>query len=70
MKKLSQSKLKALPIPIPPLTLQRQYAKVVQASRAAAHVGESGATTTAALTASLGSELLQDGVSERGTNPA
>ena len=67
MKNISQSKLKALPILVPPLSLQRRYAEILESARAASCSGESAAKTAAALTASLMFRLLGNDVSEHGT---
>ena len=66
MKNISQSKLKTLPIPLPPLALQRRYAETVEAARAVARVAESSTTAAAILMASLTSELLRNDVSACG----
>ena len=58
MKNISQSKLKTLPILLPPLCVQRRYTETVEAARAVAGVCGSGTRAAAALTASLMSELL------------
>ena len=66
MKNISQSKLKTLPIPLPPLALQRRYAETVKAARAVARVAESSTTVAAILMASLTSELLRNDVTACG----
>ena len=66
MKNISQSKLKTLPVPIPPLDLQRRFADIVDAARAVARVGESSTRVPAALRKSLMSRLLQDHASAGG----
>ena len=67
MKNIAQSKLKTLPIPLPPLALQRRYTGMVEAARAVARVGESGAGLAATVMASLRSELLGDDVADSRT---
>ena len=56
-----------LTIPTPPLHLQRRYAEIVEASRAAFCTSESGTKTAAALTASLMFRLLGNDISVRET---
>ena len=66
MKNISQSKLKTLPIPVPPLDLQHRYAETVEAARAVARAGESGAGATATLAESLMFRLFRNDVTDGG----
>ena len=67
MKNISKSKLKTLPIPLPPLALQRRFAKIVEVARALTNVAESRTRSAAALMASLTSELFGSDAEARGT---
>ena len=53
--------LASLPLPVPPLDRQRQYARLVQAVRSAVTVAEGGSGVTLDLNASLMSRLLEAG---------
>ena len=70
MKNISKSKLKTLPILLPPMALQRSFAEVVEAARALGHVAESSMKTAAALKASLLSELFRNEAPQRCGPPA
>ena len=70
MKKLSQARLKTLRILIPPLSLQRRFAGIVEAARAIAGAGASSARTAANLLTSLNAELFRNSSSEHGTHVA
>lgn len=67
MKNISQSKLKTLPIPLPPIALQRRYAGIVKAARALARVEDSGTGLAAILMMSLTFRLLGNELAEPGT---
>ena len=60
MKNISQAKLKTLPVLVPPLDLQRQFAILVETARSTVAVAESGSGTTSELSASLIFRLLAD----------
>ena len=66
---INARELKSIPLPVPPVDLQRLYGETVEGARAVTGVAKSGATTAAALTASLVSEFLQAGASERVAGP-
>ncbi len=55
---INARELKSLPLPIPPVPLQRCYVEIVEATRATATVAEASSTTASALTASLMDRLL------------
>ena len=63
---INARELKSILLPVPPLSLQRRYAEILESARAASCFGESGAKTATALTASLTFRLLEDDVSKRG----
>ena len=67
---INATELRSIQLPVPPLDLQRRYAETVQTARGVARVRESSASTTAALMASLMSELLRNDVSVRHDAPA
>ena len=67
MKNISQSKLKTLPVPIPPLHLQRRFVEIVGAARAITHVGEANTRIGAILMSSLMSQMFQTDGLERST---
>ncbi len=50
--------LSRLPIPVPPIDLQRRYMRIVQAARFMVPLTEAGSSTALALSASLMSRLL------------
>ena len=58
---INATELKSLLLPVPPLTLQRRYAKLVETARSVLRIAESGSSDTSALQSSLMSRLL-DGV--------
>ena len=58
---INARELKALPMLIPPLSLQRSYGEVVAAVCAAAAIAGAGSQTASALNGSLMSRLLRDG---------
>ena len=62
---INKTQLGGFPVPVPPLDLQCRYAETVEAARAVARVCESSAGTAATLMASLTSQFLRSGVSER-----
>lgn len=67
---INARELQSIPLPVPPVELQRRYGETVEAARAVALVAESGTRIAATLMASLVSELLEDDASERGTTRA
>jgi type I restriction enzyme S subunit len=59
---INARELKSIPLPVPPVELQRRYAQTVEAAGAVARVGDSSARAATALLASLTSELLGEPV--------
>lgn len=59
--KLNQRRLKDIRIPLPPLAEQRRFAKIAAFARSISELGDSGARSASALTASLMSRLLEAG---------
>ena len=57
---INSQEIKSLPLPIPPIALQRRYAEIVEAVQAASKLAESGPGVVSALTASLTFRLLGD----------
>lgn len=55
---INAKELSALPLPVPPVSLQRRYEAIVEAARGALSVAESGYTVSSALNNSLMSRLL------------
>ena len=57
---INAKEVKSLPLPVPPIALQRRYAEIVETAQAASTLAESGAGVVSALTASLMFRLLGD----------
>ncbi len=57
---INAKEVKSLPLPVPPVSLQRRYEVIVEAARGALSVGESGCSVSFALNNSLMSRLLAD----------
>ncbi len=57
---INAKELKSLPVPVPPLALQRLYAETVETTRSTTGIGVSGSKVASALTASLTIRLLGD----------
>lgn len=55
---INAKEVKSLPLPVPPIALQRRYAEIVETVQAASKLAESGAGAVSALTASLMFRLL------------
>ncbi len=66
---INARELKLIPLPVPPVELQRRYAETVEEARAVARVAESSMRTAALLTASLMSELLRSDCLDDGSVP-
>lgn len=66
---INQTDVRQLPVVVPPLTLQHQYAELVQAARALASVGASSTTIASVLTSSLMSRMCRSDELERGSPP-
>ncbi len=64
---INKTQLGGLPVPVPPLELQRRYAETVEAAGTAARVGESSAEPSLDLSASLMAHLLGNAGPDRGT---
>lgn len=60
MKNISQSKLKTLPMPLPPPSLQRRFVDIVMTRRCIAALSESSSTRASTLAASLMHRLLRE----------
>ena len=56
---INAKELKSLPLPVPPLKRQRQYAEIVETARDITTIAETASKTTSTLTASLMARLLQ-----------
>lgn len=61
---INARELKTIPLPVPPVELQRRYAELLEAARAVVRVGESGIGATGALTESLMSRSLSSCISD------
>ena len=57
---INSQEVKSLPLPVPPIALQRRYAKIVETAQAPSKLAESGLGVVSALTASLAFRLLGD----------
>ena len=57
-KEISKATLKKIPIPLPPMALQRDYARTLEAARGVASRAHAATRTAAALTAALMDRLL------------
>ena len=64
---INARELKAIPLPVSPLELQRRYAETVAAARAVVRVAKSSTGVAATLMTSLTFALLRNDVSERRT---
>ena len=64
---INKTQLGGLPVPVPPLDLQRRYAEIVEVARALVRVGESSTRIAASLLSSLMSEMCRSDGFERGT---
>ena len=58
---INARELKSIPLPVPPVDLQRRYADTIEAAGAVARVRESSTRTAAAVSPSLMAWLLRDG---------
>ena len=57
---INAKELRSIPVPVPPIALQRRYAEIVETARAAVTVAGSGFKTAAALSGSLMTQMLKD----------
>jgi type I restriction enzyme S subunit len=57
---INAKEVKSLPLPLPPIDLQRRYAEIVETLQAATKLTESGLSVASALTDSLTFRLLGD----------
>ena len=57
---INAKEVKSLPLPVPPIALQRGYAEIVETAQAVSKLAESGPSVVSALTASLTFRLLGD----------
>ena len=57
---INAKELKSLPLPVPPVSLQRRYEAIVEAARGAVSVAESGCSVSLTLNNSLMSRLLAE----------
>ena len=64
---INARELTSIPLPVPPVDLQRRYAEIVAAASAIARVGESGSKATTVLSTSLMCRLLGNDLPTRGT---
>ena len=55
---INAKEIKSLPMPVPPMALQRRYAEIVETAQATSKLTESGLSVVSALTASLMFRLL------------
>ena len=57
---INAKEIKSLPLPVPPLPLQRRFTKIVEAARATTAAAGTGSTTASALNTCLMASLLKD----------